>query len=133
MKVAIYTLGCKVNQYESQVICETLENAGYSIVDHTEKADIYIVNSCTVTSESDRKNRQAVRRLKRQNPNSLIILTGCMPQAYPEDCEKLIESDIILGNKSNHLILNAISDYFENPKRYLWMSLAKHFEKALMI
>ena len=119
MKVAVYTLGCKVNQYESQVICEMMENSGYTVVDHTEKADIYIVNSCTVTSESDRKNRQAVRKLKRRNPDSLIILTGCMPQAYPGDCEKLTEADIVLGNKSNHLIPKAISDYFKNPKRYL--------------
>lgn len=118
MKAAVYTLGCKVNQYESQVICEALEKSGYTLVDPSEKADVYIVNSCTVTSESDRKNRQTVRKLKRQNPDSLVVLTGCMPQAYTDDCKKLLEADIILGNKSNHLITKAISDYFEAPRRY---------------
>ncbi len=118
MKAAIYTLGCKVNQYESQVICEALTDNGFTVVDSSENADIYIVNSCTVTSESDRKNRQAVRRLKRQNPDALVILTGCMPQAYPDDCKKLTEADIILGNGSNHLIVDAIYDYFKSPSRY---------------
>ncbi|MBQ3150169.1 MAG: tRNA (N(6)-L-threonylcarbamoyladenosine(37)-C(2))-methylthiotransferase MtaB [Clostridia bacterium] len=122
MKVAIFTLGCKVNQYESQVICELLEKGGFTVVDSDETADIYIVNSCTVTSESDRKNRQAVRRFKRRNPDSIVVLTGCMPQAYPDDCKKLNEADIVLGNRSNHLIVEAINEYLQKNERCILTS-----------
>lgn len=117
MKAAFYTLGCKVNQYESRAMGEALERAGYEIVPHSEEADFYIINSCTVTGTSDQKTRQTVRRFKRAHPNACVILTGCMPQAYPEDAEKLTQADIVLGNRSNEELLNSIEEYNLSGKR----------------
>lgn len=123
MKVAFYTLGCKVNQYESQAMSEMLKKEGYCIVDSKDDADIYIVNSCTVTAFADKKTRQAVRHFKNAHPSSIIVLTGCMPQAYPEDAKKLIEADIIIGNKSNGKILSVLDTYAKFGKRIVDISL----------
>lgn len=117
MKAAFYTLGCKVNQYESQAMAQNLESHGFVITDHTEKADVYIVNSCTVTAESDRKTRQAVRRFKKLHPESIVVLTGCMPQAFPEISGKLDEADIVIGNKSNRFLNDYINQYINNSGR----------------
>ena len=116
MKAAFYTLGCKVNQYETQEMISLLKNEGYSVVSHKEKADIYVINSCTVTAESSRKTRQAVRRFRNDNQNSIIILTGCFPQAFPEEAKKLTEADIILGNNANKNIIEAINEFKVNKK-----------------
>lgn len=101
MNIYIYTLGCKVNQYESQEIGEMFEKNGDTVINEPEKADIIIVNSCTVTAESVRKVRQAVRRLKKLCPEALMILTGCASQAEPELLFDLKEVDLMLGNKNN--------------------------------
>ena len=114
MKVKFYTLGCKVNQYESQAIGESLKKRGYEIAEGKDSADVVIVNSCTVTAESDRKTRQAVRRFKRQHPHGIVVLTGCMPQAYPDKAKELLEADIVLGNKNN----KDLPDILENYIRY---------------
>ena len=119
MKAALYTLGCKVNQYESQVIAESLAARGFAITDASEQADVYIVNSCTVTSESDRKTRQVVRRLRRQAPDAVIVLTGCMPQAYPDAANALTEADIVVGNRDNAKIPDILERYFAAPERLL--------------
>lgn len=125
MKVAFYTLGCKVNQYESQAMGELLKKNGYEVVQSKEKADIYIVNSCTVTASADQKTRQAVRRFKRTNPDSIVVLTGCMPQAYPDDAKKLIEADIVTGNKNNVKILDMLDTFTKFGKRVVDISLHK--------
>lgn len=125
MKVAFYTLGCKVNQYESQAMSEMLRKNGYEIVQSKDKADIYIVNSCTVTASADQKTRQAVRHFKRNNPDSVVVLTGCMPQAYPDDADRLIEADIVTGNKSNAKILDLLDTYCKFGKRVVDISLHK--------
>ncbi|MBQ9552182.1 MAG: tRNA (N(6)-L-threonylcarbamoyladenosine(37)-C(2))-methylthiotransferase MtaB [Clostridia bacterium] len=117
MKAALYTLGCKVNQYETQVIGEALANAGFLLVPPGEEADVYIVNSCTVTAESDKKTRQAVRRFKRLHPDALVLLTGCMPQAYPQAAQALTQADIVTGNRSTDRILSLIHEYFEQKER----------------
>lgn len=117
MKAALYTLGCKVNQYESQVMAQALAARGYTIVDASDIADVYIVNSCTVTSESDRKTRQIVRRLKRLNPDAAVVLTGCMPQAYPDSAAALSEADIVLGNRTNDRLIEALDTYFAHRER----------------
>lgn len=117
MKAAFYTLGCKVNQYESQAMAQNLESHGLIIVDHSEEADVYIINSCTVTAESDRKTRQAVRRFKKLHPESIVVLTGCMPQAFPEISGKLDEADIVIGNKSNRFLFDYITQYINNRGR----------------
>lgn len=122
MKVCFCTLGCKVNQYETRAISEDLKRRGYEIVTDESEADIYIVNSCTVTAEADRKTRQSVRRIKRSHPNSLVILTGCMPQAYPKDALVLPEADIVTGNKLNRQIPRLIDEYMREKKRILSVS-----------
>ena len=119
MKAAIYTLGGKVNQYESRVIGEMLERNGYTLVDDKEPADIYVVNSCTVTAAADQKTRQHVRKLKREHPESIIVLTGCMTQAFPKEAENLPEADIILGNKNNEKLLELLDTYAKFGKRIL--------------
>lgn len=119
MKIAFYTLGCKVNQYETNWLSEQAESKGFSVVNHNEDADIYVVNSCTVTGESDRKTRQTVRRFKRIHPESVVVLTGCMPQAFPGDAEKLTEADIVLGNKNNYLLFDLLENYFSGCERII--------------
>lgn len=124
MKAAFYTLGCKVNQYESEYMSEVLKNAGFTIVSPNEDADYYIVNSCTVTATADQKTRQNVRKFKRKHPNSVIILTGCMPQAFPESAEELAEADIVLSNKNNDDILDLINKYTTDKNRII--KIEKH-------
>lgn len=124
MKAAFYTLGCKVNQYETEYIAELLKNAGFEIVSASEKADYYIVNSCTVTSTADQKTRQNIRKFKRKHPDSTVILTGCMPQAFPERAEELQEADIVLSNKNNEDILMLIDKYNANHGRII--DIKKH-------
>ena len=117
MKAAFYTLGCKVNQYESEYMSELLKNAGFEIVSPGEEADYYIINSCTVTATADQKTRQNVRKFKRKHPNATVILTGCMPQAFPEEANELVEADIVLSNKSNNDILQLINQHSTNHNR----------------
>ena len=97
MRVAFYTLGCKVNQYESEVLGELFAARGHEIVPHTEPADLYVVNSCTVTATGDQKTRRMLRHLKAQNPAALVALTGCYPQAFPQAADELPEADIVVG------------------------------------
>ncbi|MGN1328927.1 MAG: tRNA (N(6)-L-threonylcarbamoyladenosine(37)-C(2))-methylthiotransferase MtaB [Eubacterium sp.] len=119
MKAAFYTLGCKVNQYESEYMAELLKNAGFEIVNCKDEADYYIINSCTVTATADQKTRQNVRKFKRAHPNSTVVLTGCMPQAFPKDAENLIEADIVISNKNDGDILSVINEYNINKKRLI--------------
>lgn len=114
MNVFFYTLGCKVNQYETQEMCELFESGGYTIVNSVADADIVVVNSCTVTAESVRKTRQAVRRFKKQNPDSVVALTGCAVQAEKHIIKDLPEVDILLGNRNNTKIVEAVNEYFKN-------------------
>ena len=124
MKAAFYTLGCKVNQYETEYMAEILKNAGMEIVSPNEEADYYIINSCTVTATADQKTRQNVRKFKRMHPNSTIILTGCMPQAFPEQAQALEQADIILSNKNNEDILNLINEHSLSHNRTI--KIEKH-------
>lgn len=117
MKAAFYTLGCKVNQYETQALSEALMREGFLIVPHSEDADVYIINSCTVTAESDKKTRQAVRRFKRLHPDSVVVLTGCMPQAYPQIASEIDAADIVAGNKNNIDIPKMIKEYLQSRNR----------------
>ena len=129
MKAAFYTLGCKVNQYETQEMISLLKNEGYEIINHKQKADIYIINSCTVTAESSRKTRQAVRRFRNDNKDAIIILTGCFPQAFPEEASRLSEADIILGNKMNHTIIDAITEFRLSKKQTVKVTVHKCEDK----
>lgn len=117
MKAYFHTLGCKVNQYETQEMSENLSVNGIFRADSPENADIIVVNSCTVTQESTRKTKQAVRRLKKLNPNAVLVLTGCLPQAFPEEADALHEADVIIGNKNNADLLSAVNRFFETGAR----------------
>ena len=96
MKVAIYTLGCKVNQYETQAMEQELRRRGHQVVAFEEAADAYVVNSCSVTAVSDRKSRQMLYRVRREHPQAVLALCGCYSQTHPEDVEKL-DVDLIAG------------------------------------
>lgn len=121
MKAAFYTLGCKVNQYETEYMSELLKNAGFEIVSPNDDADYYIVNSCTVTATADQKTRQNIRKFKRKHPDSVVILTGCMPQAFPDSASALTESDIVLSNKNDGDILKLINEYNQNKTRIIYI------------
>lgn len=122
MKVRFYTLGCKVNQYESQAMLEEMERAGFTSAKEGESADVVVVNSCTVTAESDRKMRSALRRLKRENPGAAAVLTGCFPQAFPDRAEEIEEADIILGTSNRKALAGAVLEYLQNPVRRVLIS-----------
>ncbi|MEN6313996.1 MAG: tRNA (N(6)-L-threonylcarbamoyladenosine(37)-C(2))-methylthiotransferase MtaB [Clostridiaceae bacterium] len=96
-RVAFYTLGCKVNQYETEVMAEAFESAGYEQVSFEEAADVYVINTCTVTGLSARKSRQAIRRARQLNPQAVVAAVGCYPQTARTEVEELPEVDIIAG------------------------------------
>ena len=91
LKIAFYTLGCKVNQNETGALEQLFCDNGFSLAQPTEDADVYIVNSCTVTAGGDKKSRQWLRRAKRQNPDAVTVLTGCYPQAFPQEASQATE------------------------------------------
>ena len=99
-RVAFYTLGCKVNQYESAGLAAVLRAAGFSIVSPESEADFYVVNSCSVTSLADRKSRQYIRRMKRQNPDAKLIVMGCYSEISPESLRAMPEADYVLGTQT---------------------------------
>lgn len=95
--VSFMTLGCKVNQYETEAMAEAFANAGYEQVEFDEKADVYVINTCTVTGLSARKSRQAIRRAKQENPEAIVAAVGCYPQTAQKEVEALEEVDIVVG------------------------------------
>lgn len=109
-KVAFYTLGCKVNQYETESIKNQLIKKGYEEVSFEDKADIYIVNSCTVTSVADRKTRNMLRRAKKINPNGVVIVTGCYAQTNSKELLEMEDIDYVIGNTDKSGIVNFIED-----------------------
>lgn len=109
-KVAFYTLGCKVNQYETESIKNQLIKKGYEEVSFEDKADIYIVNSCTVTSVADRKTRNMLRRAKKINPNGAVIVTGCYAQTNSKELLEMEDIDYVIGNTDKSGIVNFIED-----------------------
>ena len=119
MKAAFYTLGCKVNQYETQLMLESLKDAGFEIVSHNEKADVYVVNSCTVTAMSNAKTRQALHSFKKNNPESIVVLAGCMSQAYKDEASKEEQADIIIGNTEHKNLPEIINEFLKNNERYI--------------
>ena len=108
--VAFMTLGCKTNQYETDALMDLFHRNGNLIVDFDEIADIYIINTCTVTQVSDKKSRQMIRRAKKQNPNAITIVMGCYAQISPDEVASLEGVDIVLGTNERYKILDYISD-----------------------
>ena len=127
MKFNIITLGCKVNTYESNVMRDILINNNYTEVD--KDADIYIINTCTVTNTSDNKSLKELRRIRREYPNAIIIICGCMTQVKEKIDE--IDADIIIGNTGKSNIVNLIDEYKQNNKKIIKIDnvMESHFEK----
>ena len=116
-KVSFYTLGCKVNQYETNGMIQKFKEAGYQIVNLEEITDICIVNTCTVTNMSDRKSRQALRRVKDKNKNAIIVAIGCYAQVAKEELEKMPEIDIVLGNKEKTDIVKYVEQFIKEKQK----------------
>ena len=110
-KVAFYTLGCKVNQYETDSMKAIFENAGYEIVDFDGYADVYVINTCTVTAMGDKKSRQIIHLAKNNNKDGVVIVTGCMAQGIIRDNKTIDGADIIVGNEDRKNILNILNEY----------------------
>ncbi|MFZ5965576.1 MAG: tRNA (N(6)-L-threonylcarbamoyladenosine(37)-C(2))-methylthiotransferase MtaB [Bacillota bacterium] len=107
-KVAFYTLGCKVNQYETEAMTEAFERNGYRIVESDEEADVYVVNTCTVTNLSDRKSRQFIRKSKRMNPEAIIAVVGCYAQTAPEEVASIDGVNVIVGTNDRGNIVHYV-------------------------
>ena len=116
-KVAFITLGCKVNQYETNAMSELFLTNNYKIVSNEEKADIYVINTCTVTNMSDRKSRQMLRRVKELNQNSIVVACGCYAQVAKEELEKMKEIDIVLGNNEKKEIIKYVEKFIEEKTK----------------
>lgn len=106
---AFYTLGCKVNQYETEKIIKSFEQNDFRIVDFSEEADVYVVNTCTVTALSDRKSRQIIRRAVKQNPRALVVVTGCYAEISPNEISLIDGVDLVIGNKEKDSIIERVS------------------------
>ncbi len=117
MKISFYTLGCKVNQYETQSMIECFKRAGHEIVPDSVMPDVFIINSCTVTAESDRKTRQMLHRYRQKFPNAVLVLCGCMPQAFPTDANMLLDADIVVGNTDIKQIPSLVEKFLECGER----------------
>ena len=117
MNVKFITLGCKVNQVESEAMREALLAGGFQEAAEGQTADVVVVNSCTVTAVSDQKARQALRREKKRNPGAVAVLTGCWPQAFPQEAEDFLEADIVLGTTRRAALLPKILEYLSTKQR----------------
>ncbi len=116
-KVAFITLGCKVNQYETNAMTQQFLQKEYEIIEPTEKADIYIINTCTVTNMSDRKSRQMLRRAKEKNKQAIVVACGCYVQVAKEEVKKIEEIDLIIGNNEKKEIVDIIEKYIKEHKK----------------
>ena len=119
-KVALHNLGCKVNSYETEAMSQLLANAGYEIVPFSEKADVYIVNTCSVTNMADRKSRQMLHKAKKMNEGAIVVATGCYVQTASEKIAEDLSIDIIVGNNKKKEIVEILQEYFkEHKKNYI--------------
>ena len=116
-KVGFYTLGCKVNQYETNAMIQKFEESGYEITDFESYADIYVINTCTVTNMSDRKSRQMLRKAKDINENSVVVAVGCYVQVAKEELEKIPEIDLCIGTNEKKDIVKYVSEFIENKTK----------------
>ena len=114
MKAAFHTLGCKVNQYETEAMRGQFKNAGFEIAEENDFADVYIINTCTVTNMADRKSRQYIRRMKKLNPHAVIAVTGCYAQVNADEVASLAEVDIVAGTGEKNNIVEYVKEYIRN-------------------
>ena len=120
-KVALHNLGCKVNSYETEAMREALEKNGYEIVDFGEKADVYIINTCTVTNMADRKSRQMLHKAKKLNKDAIVVAVGCYVQAAGEELKKDEAIDIIIGNNKKSDIVSILDAYYETEDNNMYI------------
>ena len=119
-KVSFYTLGCKVNQYETNAMIQKFQEAGYEVININEDiADIYIVNTCTVTNMSDRKSRQILRRLKEKNQGAIVVAVGCYAQVAKKELEEMPEIDIALGNEEKKDIIKYLEKFIAERNKLI--------------
>ena len=117
MRVCFYTLGCKVNLNETGALEQMFRSNGFTIVQEGEPADVFVVNSCTVTNFGDQKSRKWLRRTKRENPGAVTVLTGCYPQAFPEEAAQFLEADLVCGNGDRKAILDNVLKLLDGHER----------------
>ncbi len=129
MKVTFYTLGCKVNQYETEAMREAFAAAGHTPVPNSAPFDAAVINSCTVTAESDRKTRQILHKVRRENPEAIIILTGCMVQAFSEEAKALTDADIVCGNTDVKKTVEYTERFLKDGERIFEVSEHKKTER----
>ncbi len=111
-KAALHNLGCKVNAYESEAMQQLLEQAGYEIVPFREWADVYIVNTCSVTNIADRKSRQMLHRARKQNPGAVVVAAGCYVQSAADELKKDLAVDVLIGNNKKQELIPILEEYF---------------------
>lgn len=128
MKVAIYTLGCKVNQYETQAMEQTLRAKGHQVVEFSDEADAYVVNTCSVTAVSDQKSRQVIHRVQKQHPAAVVAVCGCYPQTHPEDVRKL-GVDLIAGTGDREGFVSLLEEAAAGKKNL--EAIDKSFERRV--
>jgi len=115
-KIAFTTLGCRVNQYDTQAMKEQMEKIALQNVSFDEVADIYVINTCTVTAGADSEGRQLVRRAKAKNPDSFVVVTGCLAQDRPDEIAALQGVNLVLGNLEKSALLQKIVTQYEPLK-----------------
>ncbi len=129
MKISFFTLGCKVNQYETETLKNLFFENGWTIVNNSDFADIYVINSCTVTSIGDKKARQSIHKFKLINPNSIIVVTGCFPQAFPDKMKALKNVDIITGTANRSNLPSIINEFLNDRKKIINIPIHKKEEQ----
>ena len=128
MRVCFYTLGCKVNLNETGALEQMFRGAGFTIVPEGEEADVFVVNSCTVTNFGDQKSRKWLRQAKRENPGAVTVLTGCYPQAFPEEAANFLEADLVCGNGDRKAILDNVRKLLDGHERIVAVTPHKRGE-----
>lgn len=129
MNIAFHTLGCKVNQYETEAMREAFIKRGHNVVPDNAPFDAIIINSCTVTAESDRKTRQILNHFRKQRPDAIVALTGCMVQAFADKSQALEAADVIVGNKDVLKVVDAVECFAYNGERVFEVSEHKKQER----
>ncbi|EOS24035.1 MiaB-like tRNA modifying enzyme [Lachnospiraceae bacterium 3-1] len=125
-KAALHNLGCKVNAYETEGMRQMLEQAGYEIVPFEETADVYVINTCSVTNIADRKSRQMLHRAKKKNPDSVVVAAGCYVQTSKEQAQADSAIDILIGNNKKHQLVKLLEEYFHDSAQNMGKPKEKH-------
>ncbi len=118
-RVGLYTLGCKVSQYETEAIAEKFAAAGYTVCDFSDFNDVYVINTCTVTAEADRKSRQIIRRAKKKNPDALVLVCGCYSQRSPEEVATIPDVDAVIGSAGKLSLVEIAEKLRSDGERYI--------------